>query len=57
MKTGVFDRTGELVVEGTTDNPLAIIDVDLNKRELWDWLGEFKNRIQREMPDKRSISY
>jgi len=57
MKTGVFDRTGELIVEGTTDNPLAIIDVDLNKRELWDWLGEFKNRIQREMPDKRSISY
>ena len=44
MKTGVFDRTGDLVVEGTADNPVAIIDVDLNKRELWDWLGEFKKQ-------------
>jgi predicted amidohydrolase len=50
MKTGVFDRRGELVVEGTEDRPVAMIDVDLNQRELWWWLGEFRNRITRERP-------
>ncbi len=56
MKTGVFDKTGELLVEGTEENPVAVVEVDLNQRELWDWLGEFKNRIPREMPSKKSTS-
>lgn len=50
MKTGVFDKTGNLIVEGTEDSPVAIVDIDLNQRELWWWLGEFRNRIQRERP-------
>lgn len=50
MKTGVFDKTGELMVEGTEENPVAIVDIDLNQRELWWWLGEYRNRIQRERP-------
>jgi len=50
MKTGVFDKTGKLIVEGTDDDPVAIVDIDLNQRELWWWLGEFRNRIQRERP-------
>ncbi len=56
MKTGIFDRTGELIVEGTEENPVAVVEVDLNKRELWKWLGEFRNRIQREMPSMKSTS-
>jgi len=56
MKTGVFDRTGELIVEGTEENPVVVVEVDLNKRELWKWLGEFRNRIQREMPSMKSTS-
>ncbi len=57
MKTGVFDKTGKLIAEGTDENPVVVIEVDLNKRELWNWLGEFKNRIQREMPSVSAISY
>jgi predicted amidohydrolase len=57
MKTGVFDKTGELVVEGTEANPVVMTTIDLNQREMWEWLGEFRNRIRREMPDKNSISY
>jgi predicted amidohydrolase len=56
MKTGVFDKKGELIVEGTEENPVAIVEVDLNKRELWEWLGEFRNRIQREMPSDEAIN-
>ena len=56
MKTGVFDKKGELIVEGTEENPVAVVDVDLNQRELWDWLGEFRNRIQREMPSHQAVT-
>ena len=57
MKTGVFDKSGELLVEGTEENPVAIVEVDLNQRKLWPWLGEYKNRIQRELPNSEAINY
>ena len=57
MKTGVFDRKGRLVVEGTNDDPIAIIEIDLNHKELLPWVGDFKNRIQRELPNKNAIQY
>ena len=50
MKTGVFDREGELITEGTETDPVAFVTIDLNKRKLWPWLGDFKNRISREKP-------
>ena len=57
MKTGVFDLEGELIVEGTDDNQIAVVDVDLNAQKLWPWLGDFKNRIPREMPPRRSLTF
>ena len=57
MKTGVFDKAGELMVEGTEDNPVVVVEVDLNQRKLWNWLGEFRNRIQRELPSSKAINY
>jgi predicted amidohydrolase len=57
MKTGVFDKTGKLLVEGTKENPVAVIDVDLNQRELFQYLGEFRNRIKRELPALNTINY
>jgi predicted amidohydrolase len=56
MKSGIFNKRGELMVEGTDEDPLAISEIDLNHRELWPWIGEFRNRIRREMPSKASIS-
>ena len=50
MKTGIFDREGNLIVEGTEKNPVAIKTIDLNKRTLWPWLGDYRNRIPREKP-------
>lgn len=50
MKTGVFDRTGALLVEGTETDPVALARIDLNERIMWPWLGDFKSRIPREKP-------
>jgi predicted amidohydrolase len=49
-ETGIFDKTGELIIEANEENPVAMVEVDLNSRHLWYWLGEFRNRIVREMP-------
>lgn len=57
MKTGVFDKTGKLIIEGTEENPVVVTEINLNQREMWEWLGEFRNRIRREMPAKQSIQY
>ena len=57
MKTAVFDKRGNMMVEGTERNPVAVTEIDLSQRELWPWIGEFKNRIRREMPPKESVSY
>lgn len=55
MKTGVFDLEGDLIEEGTEENPVSIVEVDLDAQKLWPWLGEFKNRIRREMPPKEAL--
>ena len=55
MKSGIFNKTGDLIIEGTDKNPVAVSEIDLSKRELWPWIGEFRNRIRREMPSGSSI--
>ncbi len=57
MKTGVFDKNGKLLVEGTKENPIAIVEVDLNQENIWPWVGNFKNRIQHELPSSKAIKY
>ncbi|NND07867.1 MAG: carbon-nitrogen hydrolase family protein [Saprospiraceae bacterium] len=55
MKTGIFDLEGQLMAEGTEEHPISMVEVDLERQKLWPWLGEFKNRIRREMPPKTSL--
>ena len=55
MKTAVFDQAGKMLAEGTDSEPVIVVEVDLNKTKLWPWLGDFKNRIPREMPSSRSL--
>lgn len=54
MKTAVFDKKGDILQEATEDNPVIVAEVDLNKREMWPWLGDFKSRIPREMPSQKA---
>lgn len=56
MRTGVFDLEGKLLVEGSDEDPVVVVEVDLEQQILWPWLGEFKNRIKQEMPGKASIN-
>jgi len=51
MKTGVFDLEGKLVAEANEQEPVAVVQVDLNKHLYWPWLGDLKNRIPREKPN------
>ena len=55
MKTGVFDKEGVLIVEGIKSDPVALVEIDLNERKMWPWLGDFRNRIPRELPFGRSL--
>ena len=55
MMTAVFDQEGEVIKEATKDDPVIVVDVDLNKQKLWPWLGDFKNRIPGEMPTQKAI--
>jgi predicted amidohydrolase len=57
MKTAVFDQEGEILAEGSEENPVIVVNVDLNKQKLWPWLGDFKNRIPREMPAKETLTF
>ncbi|MGZ5133866.1 MAG: carbon-nitrogen hydrolase family protein [Flavitalea sp.] len=55
MISAVFDQEGKVVKEATENNPVIVVDVDLNKQKLWPWLGDFKSRIFREIPPRKSI--
>ncbi len=55
MVSAVFDLDGEIMDEATMDNPVIVTEVDLNSQFLWPWLGNFKNRIPRELPAKESV--
>ncbi len=55
MESAIFDQEGEIIKEATDDNPVTVVEVDLNDRKYWPWLGDFKNRIPREMPSKKAL--
>ncbi len=55
MKSAVFDLEGEIMEEAVAQNPVVVVEVDLNEQKLWPWLGDLKNRIPREMPTKKAI--
>jgi predicted amidohydrolase len=56
-ETGIFDKTGKLIAEANEEHPVAMVEIDLNSRHLWYWLGEFRNRIVREMPGPELTRY
>jgi predicted amidohydrolase len=55
MKSAVFGLEGEILKEATNEKPVAVVEVDLNRQKLWPWLGDFKNRIPREMPSRKAF--
>jgi len=56
MISAVIGLDGEILAEATPENPVAVAEVDLSHRMLWPWLGDFKNRIPREMPPRSAVA-
>ncbi len=54
MITAVFDQEGKVIKEAKENNPVIVVDIDLNKQTLWPWIGDLKSRISREMPPKKA---
>ncbi len=55
MISAVFDLEGNVLAEATKENPVAVVEVDLNTQKLWPWIGDLKSRIPREMPSQKSL--
>jgi predicted amidohydrolase len=55
MISAVFDQEGKVVREATNNDPVAVVELDLNKRKLWPWIGDLKSRIFREAPPQKAI--
>jgi len=55
MITAVFDQEGAVIKEATNNNPVVVVEIDLNKQKLWPWLGDLKSRIYREIPPQKAI--
>ena len=55
MISAIFDLEGDVVKQATEDGEVVMVDVNLNEQKLWPWLGDFKNRIPREMPSRKAI--
>jgi predicted amidohydrolase len=50
FKTAIYDKAGHTLVETTKDPKVMVVEIDLNERMLWPWLGEWRARIWREGP-------
>jgi predicted amidohydrolase len=56
MISAVFDLEGNIAAEAKQDKDVVVVEVDLNKQKLWPWLGDFKNRIFREIPPRKAVA-
>jgi predicted amidohydrolase len=50
MRSGIWDREGNLIAAAGAWGTVAVAEVDLNKRFDNKWLGDFRNHIPRERP-------
>lgn len=50
MRSGVWDREGNLIAAAKNWGTVAIVEVDLNERFDHKWLGDFGNHVPRERP-------
>ena len=50
MISAVFDRSGDVIAQAKEWGTVAIAEVDLNKRTMWNFLGDFGARVPRHRP-------
>jgi predicted amidohydrolase len=53
FQTAIYDKSGQPVAATRDDPAVIVIEVDLNDRLLWPWLGDWRARIWREGPARK----
>jgi predicted amidohydrolase len=57
FKTAIYDKAGEAVASTTADPMVIVTEVDLNRRLMWPWLGDWRARIWREGPSRAPAAH
>jgi predicted amidohydrolase len=52
IPTAIYDRAGEALVKSKKDPEVIVCEVDLNARQIWYWLGDWRSRIWSEGPPR-----
>ncbi len=50
FRTAIYDKAGEAIAKSPDSTGIIYVDVDLNQRLLWPWLGDWRSRIWLEGP-------
>ena len=50
FRSGIFDRRGERIADAKADPAVVVARVDLAEPTLWEWIGNWRARIDREAP-------
>jgi predicted amidohydrolase len=52
IPTAIYNRAGEALAKAKKDPEVVVCEVDLNARQIWYWLGDWRSRIWREGPPR-----
>ena len=50
MISAVFDRSGEVLAQAKQWGTVAVAEVDLNRRTMWNFIGDFGAKLPRHRP-------